>query len=460
MTPPRLLSALVAAFYFFLLPMVSLTADEPVPQELIQETEAILEKLYTRLDEISAGTSEPLFKRHLLSVKGLVMNAHTKLQYHIYDGRAKGVEAFAEQMRELYRGFTEGKADEWESYTTGLMPLLHSHFSWHDGCFTSYFYSLPDDWDPEKAYPLFMELHGTIRMPWYTVMVNFYGLEEGIDPEDRPMPGTMAFRQRAGYYFYPWGRGNLRYHGHGEYDVLESLHDIKKRLKVDEDRQYLSGFSMGGAGTWAFATRMPDRWAAVTIYSGKGMVENPGVPHAENINNLPVYLFVGEKDHLKRSMDQINEDLIEAGTPPEEYWVESDLGHGFSGKAQAHFTQAMQQHVRERPDSFTYIVDTEDHLGIWGVRMKRDILISATPRMEVQVDGEERTVRIQTEGTEAIKVEMGDRGLRLPEGIWTIEWNGRERYSGPIANILLRADGTQGSFDPDQRHHIWNLEKW
>lgn len=54
-------------------------------------------------------------------------------------------------------------------------------------------------------------------------------------------------------------------------DVLISLLDeIEKDYNVDLSREYLTGLSMGGYGTWQLATVYPDRFAAFVPICGWG----------------------------------------------------------------------------------------------------------------------------------------------------------------------------------------------
>jgi predicted peptidase len=52
--------------------------------------------------------------------------------------------------------------------------------------------------------------------------------------------------------------------------VLHVLDFVRKAYRVDEDRVYLFGYSMGAAGAWYLAAKYPDRWAALACFSGFG----------------------------------------------------------------------------------------------------------------------------------------------------------------------------------------------
>lgn len=83
------------------------------------------------------------------------------------------------------------------------------------------------------------------------------------------------------------------------------LDALLKQLPVDEKRIYLTGLSMGGFGTWAWAINRPDRFAALAPICGGG---NP--LEAYKLKDIPIWVFHGAKDPvvpIKRS-----EEMVEA----------------------------------------------------------------------------------------------------------------------------------------------------
>ncbi len=46
------------------------------------------------------------------------------------------------------------------------------------------------------------------------------------------------------------------------------LDEVQKEYKTDPKRQYLTGLSMGGMGTWSVAMAHPDRFAAIVPICG------------------------------------------------------------------------------------------------------------------------------------------------------------------------------------------------
>ena len=74
-------------------------------------------------------------------------------------------------------------------------------------------------------------------------------------------------------------------------DLGALLDDVSKRYRVDPDRVYLTGLSMGGYGTWSLAADQPERFAAIVPICGGG---DPG--DAERLTKLPIWLFHGDAD--------------------------------------------------------------------------------------------------------------------------------------------------------------------
>ena len=54
-------------------------------------------------------------------------------------------------------------------------------------------------------------------------------------------------------------------------DTLNALLDeVLHKYRVDKDRVYLTGASMGGSGTWRLAAAHPERFAAIVPVCGRG----------------------------------------------------------------------------------------------------------------------------------------------------------------------------------------------
>ena len=73
--------------------------------------------------------------------------------------------------------------------------------------------------------------------------------------------------------------------------VVELLDYLTETYSINENRQYVTGFSMGGYGTWDIITRYPDRFAAAAPLCGGG---DP--TKAELIADIPLWIVHNPND--------------------------------------------------------------------------------------------------------------------------------------------------------------------
>jgi len=79
--------------------------------------------------------------------------------------------------------------------------------------------------------------------------------------------------------------------------IMGLVDEALKQYKVDPERVYLTGLSMGGFGSWALAATYPERFAAVAPICGGGNVIDVLLPNkAAALKSLPVWAFHGAKD--------------------------------------------------------------------------------------------------------------------------------------------------------------------
>jgi predicted esterase len=304
-----------------------------------------------------------------------------------------------------------------------------AYISDQDRTLQHYALSLPRDWDPKKAYPLFVELHGAGSENFLGSVARALGPRK--EGEDLRNPVQRA---GTGYWIMPSGRGNLGYRGPGEGDVWEAYDDVHRLFQIDEDRRYLYGFSMGGGGTWSLGTRTPDRWAALMIMSGGMWRESGDHGLGRNIASVPTYVWCGEEDFISyRYFPRFVEEIERWGGKPVAQSVPG-LGHRYTAEIQEESFQWLSGHVRQRPDRFSFVADTDQHLGAWGIRVVRDLTVSGLPVFTCTIEGD--TVRIDSEGTPGLEVALGEEGLGLSDEV-TVVWNGETAYVGSAETIRL-----------------------
>lgn len=107
-------------------------------------------------------------------------------------------------------------------------------------------------------------------------------------------------------------------------NVNALLDEVVAKHKVDKDRIYVTGLSMGGFGTWSLAAAYPDKFAAIIPICGGG---NPR--DAQKIKHLPIWVFHGAKDQTvpaARSEAMVKA-LKDAGAQKVKFTLYPDAGH-------------------------------------------------------------------------------------------------------------------------------------
>ena len=84
------------------------------------------------------------------------------------------------------------------------------------------------------------------------------------------------------------------------------IDEVQQDYKFDTNRIILSGFSMGGAGTWAMGNNNPDKYAAIAPASYG--IYSAAVENLKN-SNLPIYAMAGggELEYCSKNEAVINE---------------------------------------------------------------------------------------------------------------------------------------------------------
>jgi pimeloyl-ACP methyl ester carboxylesterase len=100
------------------------------------------------------------------------------------------------------------------------------------------------------------------------------------------------------------------------------------RYRIDADRVYLTGPSLGGSGTWYLATRYPEVFAAIAPMSGFTSNLDFIDEHLDRLVDMPVWAFHGrldtvvpfeETERIVRRLEGRNRDL--------RFSAEPDVGH-------------------------------------------------------------------------------------------------------------------------------------
>jgi pimeloyl-ACP methyl ester carboxylesterase len=111
-----------------------------------------------------------------------------------------------------------------------------------------------------------------------------------------------------------------------EADLLNMLDDALQNQRGDAARQYLTGLSYGGFGTWHLASKHPQRFAAIAPVVGYG---HPDLMPSIAAAKIPIWCFAGGRDGavpVKYFYPGLNR-LEALGHTGFRFTVEEDMGH-------------------------------------------------------------------------------------------------------------------------------------
>ncbi|MBT1686385.1 alpha/beta fold hydrolase [Dawidia soli] len=145
------------------------------------------------------------------------------------------------------------------------------------------------DTDATKKWPVLLCLHGQGELgngttELYKAIVNGPGKEI---KKGRNFPMVILSPQSL----YWWGVPTID----------QFVEYIKKTYRIDTDRFYLTGLSMGGIVAWEYTAKYPDKIAALVAIAGNGNAQDPC-----QLAKVPVWAFHGDADKTVDKYGSIN----------------------------------------------------------------------------------------------------------------------------------------------------------
>lgn len=161
---------------------------------------------------------------------------------------------------------------------------------------------VPTTYSPRRAAPLTLLLHSLAA--GYCQYAIF-----------APNLLTQLGQERGSIVLTPAGRGpDGWYHDEAELDVFEAWADVAARYRLDPSRTAISGYSMGGYGTYRFASLYPDLFARAFAVVGPADESITGGPTGgmiaefedtentlhilDNMRHVPLLMWNGTNDEL------------------------------------------------------------------------------------------------------------------------------------------------------------------
>jgi predicted esterase len=153
---------------------------------------------------------------------------------------------------------------------------------------------LPEAYSANQKWPVILFLHGAGERGTDGRRPTLVGLGPAIRDRQADFPFIAVFPQCEDLdsrYLAGW----LAETGDAQ-RALQILDEVERDFSVDSSRRILTGWSMGGYGTWSIAATTPDRWAAVVPLAGGGEAE-----WGASLAKTPVWAFHGSEDAAIRS---------------------------------------------------------------------------------------------------------------------------------------------------------------
>ena len=193
----------------------------------------------------------------------------------------------------------------------------------------------------------------------FGLVVSMHGLSANYNEFLGSHEASQMGEQGSGSIFAsPESRGpDGSYKSYAEADVFEMWADVARHYRLNPDMTNVTGYSMGGGGTYRLASRWPDLWGRAFPIVG------PPTSAASftSLRNVPVMAWYGQNDELvgPEMSDMAFLNAQQAGIRYD-HWVFTPAGHVTEGNNDE-YTPAAEffgEHTVDRnPFHVTYVVD-------------------------------------------------------------------------------------------------------
>ncbi len=229
----------------------------------------------------------------------------------------------------------------------------------------------PIDFDPSKTYPLILSLHGGSGRGTQNIK-NLLIWNQFLAGEDlrRKHPAFVLAPQSNGFWLD--NTSEVKIHDNTSYGVLDEVlefidTELSKQYKIDADRVYVLGHSMGGMGTFTAIYQHPDRFAAAIPSAG---YFSPWLD-AKRIQDVPLWIFHGKPDKVvdyigsRHVFDRLNKLNANA-----KFTTLKGVGHGSKNSPAFKYSgdDAEKGYITEYASDRC---DKTDHVWDWLFRQKR-----------------------------------------------------------------------------------------
>lgn len=148
---------------------------------------------------------------------------------------------------------------------------------------------VPEDYDPDKKWPLIVFLHGMGERGSDGQRQTEVGIGEVIRSNPERFPCLVYMPQCSTDTF--WSSATNEKGAPADVHITQGIETVLGKYNIDEDRVSLTGLSMGGYGTFAYGAKHIDRFSALMPICGGGNVDD-----AAALAKRPMWVFHGGAD--------------------------------------------------------------------------------------------------------------------------------------------------------------------
>lgn len=420
--------------------------------------------LMTRLETLEQARPAAVPAGALTSIrfqleKAARMGTEFETQSNAWRARAARYLATAEAGRDP---FAEARGEiTVRAYRSRISPRLQSY-----GVY------VPPDYDPTRAYPVYIALHGGSsngnlflgvvlgnNMDWLTYDEHLYDIYE---PRWSPDWIVVA----------PTGFGQVMWRWMGEQDLLDVLTDVKRHYHVDADRVVLGGLSNGGVGAYAVGARHASVFSEVQAMAGapswlqylgrtrpsvrRSVSPWSAMDLAENLRNTRFRYYHGLRDGGPMRPAYVREfeaHLDSLGMDNHATWF--DTGHDILYWVHRHgriYSRLAEVRRDPRPTEVTLVSGDYRAADQHWLTLTRIEHYPDVARVHGRVEG--ATLELETRGARALRVDLGRCPLEGAE--ITLRVDASEVFRGPraslgqAAHLVKRGDAWQLGY-PEER---------
>lgn len=109
--------------------------------------------------------------------------------------------------------------------------------------------------------------------------------------------------------------------------VMDTLDEVRRRIKIDPDRTYIGGFSGGGRIAMSIAMALPEYFGGVIPVCAGGQLRTEPWLRERVISRLRIALLTGENDFNRGEIERMTQTLFSGIGVTSRVWTAERIGH-------------------------------------------------------------------------------------------------------------------------------------